>query len=292
MVEDSPEEYVHDLFEEVLWGRHPLAKTILGSAEVVGHMDRQKLVDHLGKFYDPARIVIAAVGQVDHDSFIELLSPSFSFSANPDNSVPARTSPQELPARQKIFTKPFEQAHVTLGVYGLAVTSLDRYKMMLLNILLGGNMSSRLFQEIREKRGLAYSVHSYLDSYEDSGYLAIYLGVNPVSLNETLSVVAHELGNICENEMSAEELAGVKDYARSGIFLAAENLEARMTRLARNELYFGRNISFEEVLEELQKVTAGDIAGLARQFFSHGVTAAVLGPVSGDEVSWEKIKTV
>ncbi|OKY74564.1 MAG: hypothetical protein BM485_11980 [Desulfobulbaceae bacterium DB1] len=285
MVEDTPEEQIHDLFEGLLWGHHPLGNTILGSLEVVSRMDRQKLLDHMRNFYTPGQVVFAAAGNLDHENFCGRLNALFS-SLHKSEALfrGERKMPQELPVVQKVFSKPLEQAHVALGTYGLDVSSPDRYKLMILNIILGGNMSSRLFQEIREKRGLAYSVHSYLDSYQDSGYLGVYLGVNPANVNHSLQVIRAELCKLCHEPVSAIELSNARDYARAGLFLAAENMEMRMTRLARNELYFGRDVSYDEVLREFDLVTAEDVCRLAGRLFSKGMTTAVLAPLSAADV--------
>lgn len=289
MVEDTPEEQVHEQFEGLLWGHHPLGNTILGPMEVVSRMDRQKLLDHAKSYYTPGRIVFAAAGNVQHQEFCDLLAASFASLHRHNGAGRKRKEPQELPLARKVFTKPLEQAHVTMGTYGMPVTSEERYKLMLLNILLGGNMSSRLFQEIREKRGLAYSVHSYLDAYADSGYLGIYLGVNPDNLNESLAVIRDELDKLSHHPVSAPELANAKDYARTGLFLAADNLEMRMTRIARNELYFGRNVDFDEVVAGLTAVNVDDVRHLAGRLFGRGMTTAVLGPVSDKDVQWKLV---
>jgi len=286
MVEDTPEEQVHELFEGLLWGHHPLGNTILGPMEVVSRMDRQKLLDHVNSFYTPDRIVFAAAGNVQHQEFCDLLAASFASLNRHNGTGRKRKEPQELPLTRKVFTKSLEQAHMTMGTYGMPVTSEERYKLMLLNILLGGNMSSRLFQEIREKRGLAYSVQSYLDAYADSGYLGIYLGVNPDNVNESLAVIRGELDKLSHRPVSDAELANAKDYARTGLFLAADNLEMRMTRIARNELYFGRNVDFDEVVAGLTKVTADDVRQLAARLFGRGMTTTVLGPVTDKDVQW------
>ena len=286
MVEDTPEEQVHELFEGLLWGHHPLGHTILGPMEVVSRMDRQKLLDHVKTFYSPDRIVFAAAGNVQHQEFCDLIAACFASLQRRDVDARKRKEPHELPLTRKIFTKPLEQVHVTMGTYGMPITSEERYRLMLLNILLGGNMSSRLFQEIREKRGLAYSVHSYLDAYADSGYLGIYLGVNPDNVNRSLAVIRDELDKLRHGPVSAAELANAKDYARTGLFLAADNLEMRMTRIARNELYFGRDVDFDEVVAGLTQVTVEDVCHLAGGLFGRGMTTAVLGPVAEKDVQW------
>ncbi len=286
MVEDTPEEHVHELFEGLLWGRHPLGNTILGPTEVISRMDRVKLLDHIKTFYTPDRIVFAAAGNVQHEVFCDLIAENFSSLASQEFSNRKRKEPQEQQAVRRIFTKQLEQVHVTMGTYGMSVVADERYSLMLLNILLGGNMSSRLFQEIREKRGLAYSVHSYLDAYVDSGYVGMYIGVNPENLNKSIAVIRNELERFTAEPVSDKELANAKEYARTGLFLAADNLEMRMTRIARNELYFGRNVEFDEVVEGLTAVTSSDLCELAQRIFSKEMTTAVLGPVSDRDISW------
>ncbi|MFZ5765709.1 MAG: M16 family metallopeptidase [Thermodesulfobacteriota bacterium] len=285
MVEDTPEEQIHDLFEKLLWGHHPLGNTVLGAVEVVSRMDRQKLLDHLRNFYTPDRIVIAAAGNVEHDAFVGLLDMLFSpLCVVHPLFRSERKAPTELALEQKVLAKPLEQAHVALGTYGLDVHSPDRYALMLLNIMLGGNMSSRLFQEIREKRGLAYSVHSYLDSYQDGGYIGIYLGVHPANINCTLDLVETEIVRFCQAPVTAEELTNARVYARAGLLLAAESMEMRMTRLGRNELYFGRDVSFDEVLRGLEKVTGDAVCRLACHLFGKGMSTVVVGPLAAHEV--------
>ncbi len=286
MVEDSPEELIHEYFERLLWGQHPLGNTVLGPVQVINRIDSDTLQDFVGGHYLPGRVVLAAAGNVEHQQFCDLLFSSFSSFGAGGKSASSRCQPDMIAPEHKVYSKPLEQAHVTMGAYGLPVTSEERYTLMLLNVIFGGNMSSRLFQEAREKRGLAYSVHSYLDSYCDCGYLAVYLGVNPATLNESLAVIRHEIDTICSQAIPDTELQGAKDYGRAGLFLASENLESRMTRIARNEMYFGRNVSFDEVLAGLDAVSGDEITRLAGKLFSRGLSSAVLGPLDGADVLW------
>ena len=211
MVEDVPDDHIHDLFAALLWGIHPLGKTILGSQEIIGAMDARKLLDYVLKNYTTDRIVIAAAGNVAHDEFVDLWQGAFHKYGKTGDSR-KRTKPSLLPAGRKIYTRPLEQVHTILGTYGLSVIDSDRYGYLLLNVLLGGNMSSRLFQEIREKRGLAYSVYSYIAPYTDSGYLAVYLGVEPTSINESLELVAKELHMLQNVPVAQEELGNAKNF--------------------------------------------------------------------------------
>jgi predicted Zn-dependent peptidase len=187
-----------------------------------------------------------------------------------------------------VDTRPLEQEHLVLGCPGLAGNSAERYGLLLLNTILGGNMSSRLFQEIREKRGLAYSVFSYLVSHSDCGYAGVYLGVDPESLPQVLALVRRELTRLHREPVTAAELADAVDYLRAGMYLAAENMEARMTRLARNEYTFGRDIPIDEVVAEIGRVSPDDLLELAGRVFAGGnLTLAAIGPVSEEKLREE-----
>ena len=175
-----------------------------------------------------------------------------------------------------------------MGTYGLSVVDADRFSYLLLNVILGGNMSSRLFQEIRERRGLAYSIYSYIATYSDCGYLAIYLGVGRQSVNESLSLIAGEINALQKTPVSEKELANAKDFVKSGLFLSMESMEAIMTRIARNEIYFGKYITLEEVINSIDNVTSGDVLRLADAIFSRqDLTFAGLGPLENVGVDWQ-----
>jgi predicted Zn-dependent peptidase len=280
MVEDMPDDHIHDLFAGLIWGIHPLGKTILGSHEIVAAMDSQKLREYVQKYYTTDKIVIAAAGNVDHEDFVSLWQNSFEKFGRDCDEVIKRNEPALLPVSRKIYNKPLEQAHILMGTYGLPVVDDDRYGYLLLNVLLGGNMSSRLFQEIRERRGLAYSIYSYIASYTDCGYLAIYLGVDRESVNKSLSLIAREIDILMNQAVSGKELLDAKDFIKSGLYLSMENMEAIMTRIARNELHFGKYISLNEVVEFIDNVTDSDILRLAGKIFGRqDLTLAGLGPL-------------
>jgi len=280
MVEDMPEDHIHDLFAALLWGTHPLGKTILGSHEIVAAMTSGKLREYVQKYYTTDKIVVAAAGNVGHDDFVSLWQNAFDkFGQTSDPSL-ARSKPFLLPSSHRLYAKHLEQAHILLGTYGLSVTHEDRFGYLLLNVLLGGNMSSRLFQEIREKRGLAYSIYSYIASYSDSGYLAIYMGVDKESVNESLALIFQEISNMQNSPVSETELDNAKDFVKSGLFLSLENMETIMTRIARNELHFGRYIPLKEVLDSIDGVSCEDILRLSGSIFGgQGLTVAGLGPL-------------
>ncbi len=280
MVEDMPDDHIHDLFAGLLWGMHPLGKTILGNHEIVSAMDSKKLQEYVQKYYTTDRIVIAAAGNVDHDSFVSLWQNGLEKFARSSDFVMERKVPAPVPVNRKVYSKPLEQAHILLGTYGLSIVDADRYGFLLLNTLLGGNMSSRLFQEIRERRGLAYSIYSYIASYTDCGYLAIYLGVDRVSVNESLSLISREIDTLQNQPVSGKELLDAKNFIKSGLFLSMENMEAIMTRIARNEIYFGKYIPLAEVVDAIDNVTEDDILRLSAEIFGRQeLTMAGLGPL-------------
>jgi predicted Zn-dependent peptidase len=287
MVEDTPDDQIQDLFAAQLWGRHPLGNTVLGSREVVQAMDAHKLADYVRRFYAPERILIAAAGNVDHDAFCRLWESALADLAPRGSEGLVRVAPVPQATVRKVHSRDLEQVHLVLGTYALPCDDPERYSLLLLNIILGGNMSSRLFQEIRENRGLAYSVGSDLAFYDDSGSLAVSLGVDREAVNESIAVIHEELRRLTLEPMDAAELANAKEYATSSLYLAAENIEARMTRLARNELCFGRDIPLPEAAAALDKVTAEGITELgARLFAGRDLVMTALGPLDHDEVDW------
>ncbi len=288
MAEDDPADLVHDLFAGLLFAGHPLGRPVLGGRETVAVMDRHRLLDHRGRFHRPERIVISAAGNVAHEELVALCRPYFEgFAPQAAGRPPARTTPPPAshPAR-RIYRRDLEQVHVVLGVRTGGLADPDRFALVLLNVVLGGNMSSRLFQQIREERGLAYSVYSYLDTFADCGQLAVYLGVDAATLGESLAIVGQQFASLCERPVAEAELERALRYALADLYLSAENMEARMGRNARNEFTFGRFIPYDEVAAQFGRVRAADIQRLARAILGGPVAGAVLGPVVTPEVEW------
>lgn len=287
MVEDMPEDQIHEIFEASFWGDHSLARPVLGDPQVVGEMSGAQLRSYIEDHYAPTKVVISCAGKVDHEEICQLLEPhwgGFSWdSVNHDRVAPA---PQR-DLGKKVVSKDLEQVQLVMGAKGLEITSEDRFALVLLNTILGGNMSSRLFQEVREKRGLAYSISSFIESYIDCGYFGISCGVAPATINETQAIIADQLALIgTEANVSAAEMGHALDYTRGSLYLAAENLESRMTRNARNELYFGRHIPVSEVVSRFEQVTSAEISALAANIFSEPLCAVAMGPVAANEVNW------
>ena len=286
MVEDTPDDQIHELFNRQLWGRHPLGNTVLGPREVVGALSAQHLVGYVKRFYRPERVLIVASGNVEHDAFCALWQKDLGGFASSKAAPPQRSIPELLAPQRVVYPKALEQVHMVLGTYGLPVGAAERYELFLLNILLGGNMSSRLFQEIREKRGLAYSVYSYLNPHSDCGVLAVYLGVDPAATEEALGLVRREIERFARQPVGDKELAEAKQYAKAGVYLGAESMETRMTRLARNEIAFGRDVPMEEVVSGIAAVTPAQIRRLATALFARPLAAAALGPLDEDAIDW------
>ena len=293
MVEDTPDDLVHDLFNRELWGRHPLGNTVLGSPRVIGALTPHHLQEYVQRHYTPGRILIAAAGKVEHESFRKLWSKPFGKikgGAGEGAAVAlSRRAPEYREPLRRVFDRGLEQVHLVMGTYGLSETDPDRYALQLLNTVLGGNMSSRLFQEIREKRGLAYSVYSYLNPNSDSGGLGVYLGVDPLTAEEAAGLVGKEIRCLAREPIAAEVLAEARDYARAVIMLAEENTEARMCRLARNVINFKRDLPLAEMLAGFDRVTADDIRAIAEKIFARPLTAVALGPLDDDLLDWDAL---
>ena len=278
MLEDAPEDYVHLLSGHNFWGDHPLGRSILGTRENILNFDSPIIKDFFHRFYHPERIVVAVCGNVDHQRLLELVAPTFGGIVS-DQNLPERHAPEISPG-MRIHFRELEQVHVCLSTPGLSITDPRRFALSLLNSLLGGNMSSRLFQEIRERRGLAYSVYSYIGSHVDSGMFGIYAGIHPDNVQQTIELIVQEMNAICRTPITAAELQDAKEFTKGNLILATESVDNQMVRLAQNEIHFNEYIPLESVIEHIEAVTAEEIQELARTLFiseQSGVT--LLGQV-------------
>ncbi len=278
MVEDSPEEYVHLLAGHNFWGDHPLGRSILGTRENILNFDSRTIKQFFRRFYHPERIVIAVCGNVDHDRMVDLVGPAFGSIIN-GQSLPERCNPRINP-RMRAHNRTLEQVHICLSTLGLSITDPRRFAFSLLNTLLGGNMSSRLFQEIREQRGLAYSVYSYISSHVDTGLFGIYTGVHPDNVRQAIDLIVQTMNTIRRTPISAAELQDAKEYTKGNLILAGESVDNQMVRLAQNEIHFNDYIPIERVIEQVEAVTAEEIQTLAQTLFkTEQSSATILGPV-------------
>ena len=283
MLEDTPDEHIHVLFSNLHWMNHPLGMSVLGTPDSVSSIGREDILSHMRKFYTPEQILLVAAGNVDHQTVVDQLRPLFE-QIQPSDKVPARTSPN-YHAGTSCFHKDLEQVHVCLGGLGPTLSSQQRFAGAVLNIILGGNMSSRLFQEIREKRGIAYSIFSFLASYIDAGLLGVYLATEPKNVNRSLEIIRNEIGRIQKGDISESELAATKEHIIGGILLGSESTDSRMMRLAKNEYVYGRYISHEEVISVIEKVRLEEVVDVARESFRDDrVSLVTLGPFQREEL--------
>ncbi len=278
MVEDSPEEYLHLMAGRDFWGKHPLGRSILGTPQNILSFNAQSIKDFFRQFYHPERIIISVAGNVDHDAFVDLIGPAFG-SIHNGQHLPDREKPEITPAA-KAYRRDLEQTHICLSTLGLSITARQRFAFSLINTLLGGNMSSRLFQEVREKRGLAYSVYSFIASHEDTGMFGIYAGVHPDNVARTIELVVETLKNLTQTPVSKAELRDAKEFTKGNLCLAAESVDNQMVRLAQNEIHFGSYIPISKVIESVEAVTVEDIQQLGKTLFRPDQTAlTLLGPI-------------
>jgi predicted Zn-dependent peptidase len=289
MVEDNPEEYVHILSGKNYWGDNPLGRSILGSPENILRFDAEAVRDFFHRCYQPDRILIAAAGKVNHQAFVDRIAPAFE-SIGPGSGFPQRSTPDGS-RYVDVCHRKLEQVHICLSAPGLATTDPFRFAFSLMNSILGGNMSSRLFQEIREKRGLAYSVYSYLVSYEDTGMFGIYAGVEPSRAAEVTALIAEIMRELKGSPVLPGELQDAKEFTKGNMLLASESTDNQMVRLAQGEINFERYVPLEEVVDHIEAVTAEMIQSLAEKLFRDDkMVLTVLGPLSNDAPFQEAIR--
>lgn len=277
MYEDTPDELVQDLFNLAFFGDHPLARPIAGTRTSMRAANRDDVLAYMERFYTPDRLVVSVAGHFESEAVLEQLDRTVGqLKRPPTRLIETPPAPRSM---VKVKYKDIEQVHVCLGVEGVAVSNPDRYAVTLLDAILGGGMSSRLFQEVREKRGMAYSISSYEVMYENAGVFGVYAGCSPKHLEEVLRLSLEELDKAKAGDITELELQRAKDQLKGGMLLSLETPRNRMSRMARNELSFGRLVAPEEILAEVERVTLQDLTRVARQVFdSRTLTTTVVGP--------------
>ncbi|MEJ2168853.1 MAG: pitrilysin family protein [Desulfobacterales bacterium] len=288
MVEDSPEEYVHVLSTRNFWGGNPLGRSILGTPENIVRFDAQSIKNFFQRLYQPDRIVISAAGNIDHNRLVNLVGPVFE-TIQPRDGFPQRIKPQGA-SMVALNHRNLEQMHICLTAPGISITDPRRYACSLLNTVLGGNMSSRLFQEVRERRGLAYSVYSFVSSHVDTGMFGFYMGVDPRRARESVRLVLEEIDRMKQEPVDSSELMGAKEYTKGSLLLASESADNQMVRCAQNEIHFENEITLETIIESIEAVTAEDLLNTATELFDRDQMAlTLLGPVEDDQQELEEI---
>lgn len=277
MEADNPEYLVHEIFSASFWKDHPLGKPILGTRETVKRFSRESVDRYYRRFYVPANITITAAGKLDHARLVEMIRDRFE--ALPANgAVPPSPQPSTHARLNLRHKKSLEQIHLCLGVPCYPLPHEQRYAASVLNTLLGGGMSSRLFQNIREKRGLAYAVFSELSGYRDTGALQVYAGTSASSFREVVRLILEEFQRLKQDPVTEEELQRAKENLKGSLLLGLESSSSRMANLARQYLYFQRFYTLDEMAERIDAVTASDVQRAAQDFFDRRHLAlAVVG---------------
>ncbi|HEY0700134.1 MAG TPA: pitrilysin family protein [Micromonospora sp.] len=284
MHDDEPGDEVHDLFTGAVYGDHPLGRLISGTEETVSPMTRSQIQAFYRQRYAAPSIVVAAAGNLDHTETVKLVRQALRgtpLDTGPAQPAPIRPAAPAVDLRSAVTVverKETEQAHVVLGCTGIGRLDERRFALGVLNNVLGGGMSSRLFQEIRERRGLAYSVYSYSSQYADSGLFAVYAGCAPGKVDEVLNLVRDELAAVAANGISQTELARGKGMAKGSYVLGLEDTGSRMSRLAKGELLYGDLLSVDDLLARVDAVTAEEVNTLATDLLSSPMSLAVVGP--------------
>lgn len=276
MYEDTPEELVHDVFEQTLFSTHPLGKSIIGTEKTVSSISRDDITGYIAHRYRPDRIVVSAAGNLEHKELVKLAEKAL---GNLEGCAPERVTKAPKPSgkSKQIRKRDVEQIHFVMGTTGYSKLDKNRYSLSIMNNVLGGNMSSRLFQEIREKRGLAYSIGSYGRSYADGGFFCVYGGTSPTTYEQVLELTRAEFANLRKNGLTDDELNKAKTQVRGALVLGLESMAARMNRYGESLLAYGRVIPITEVLAEYDAVTHDSIAAVANQVLdeTHTTLAAV-----------------
>lgn len=289
MEADQPEFVLHEAFISNFWKGHGLGKPILGTKETVKKFGQEMLLDYYHRVYSPKNILITAAGSLDHEELVKLIRDKFEglqeYGAVPVDSVPKPHAPIVLKKRESL-----EQVHITMGVPAYPLAHELRFPLYVLNTVLGGGMSSRLFQDIREKQGLAYAVYSELSLFSDTGCFTIYAGTGVETAKQVVTSIMQEIRQIKDNPIGYDELRRAKDHLKGSLMLSLESTSSRMSNLARQELYFKDFLSLDEMLENIESVTREEVQKIAQEFFhTENIALAMLGKLGDLKVTREDL---
>jgi predicted Zn-dependent peptidase len=280
MVQDDPEDLVQELHAQQALEQHPLGRPILGEAGIIQSLGRERLLKYVLRHYHPVQTVIAVAGNFEVKELLPLLEGAFGSFRRPAWPRLNRWPP-EVKGGLQVRQKPLEQAHLSMGLRGVALTHKDRYAAHTLNAVLGGSVSSRLFQEIREKRGLTYSIYSYLSSFSDAGMLTVYAATRPKEAARVVELICREIRRLRTSAVERKELDRAKNQMKGSLMLGLESTHSRMSKLAKDELFHGRQTTLEEMMTEIHRVSSEQVLSLARELFTlENLSLTALGPVS------------
>jgi predicted Zn-dependent peptidase len=293
MRDDDPSDLVHDLYAETYYGDTHLGRPILGTIKSIKEMSRSSVFNYYKKKYLPQDLVVAVAGNIKHKRVVTMVEEALSR----DNFLNVKGAPQirpNTPVKTKpmqsvgLLTRKTEQAHMFYGMEGVARSDERRFAMGVLSSALGGGMSSRLFQEIREKRGLAYSVYAYAQQFAGSGQIGFYAGCNPTKAIEVVEIIREVLADVAENGMSHEEIERAKGAVRGSLVLSQEDSASRMSRIGKNEIVYGQVMGFDDILKAIARVNPSDVREIASEYLTKSPTLALVGPFK-NEAKFEKV---
>jgi predicted Zn-dependent peptidase len=289
MDEDNPDYLVHEIFTQSFWKDHPLGRPILGTRDTVKKFDRTPVFDFYSQRFSPGNMIITAAGYLNHESFVEVVAKRFE-SMKPMSNGFHSSPPKIVPKIILRNKKSLEQVQICLGVPSYPITHERRHTSYILNTLLGGGMSSRLFQNIRERQGLAYAIYSDLNPYRDTGCMSIYAGTSRASAGKVVESIVSEFRKLKTEMVSADELRRSKDQLKGSLMLSLESSNARMSNLARQEMYFDHFYGLDELIAKIEAVTAEELQELANQFFeTDNIAVTVLGNLNGLKLTREQL---
>jgi predicted Zn-dependent peptidase len=278
MVEDTPDDLIYDLFAAQLWEGHPLGRPILGSRDAVIGYGRDNVLHYFGEEYVPPRVIIAAAGNASHQQVVDLFGRGFD--AFTRTARPRAGAPPSLQGGVNLVAKTLEQVHLILGFPGLHHAAPERYALFLLNDVIGGSMSSRLFQEIRERQGLVYAIHSGVQAYTDTGTLYVYAATDAQNFSKVLKSILKELRDLKKDGITAEELTRAKDHLKGSLMLSLESTSSRMNRLAKHEMHHGAFFTMDQMLAAIDAVRLEEVEALITLLLDEGrVALTTLGPL-------------
>ncbi len=281
-MEDTPDDRIHELFSSTLWPDHPIGLPILGRRETVGGFGHDASVLFRERHYLTGNTVVAAAGHVDHDALVELVERHLIMPDGPRSARPAAHAPSA--SRLAVLEKDTEQAHICYGMSALNAHHEDRFTLAIIDAILGGGMASRLFQEIREKKGLAYAVYSFHALYQETGQFSVYAGTRPSNTEQVIRLIQAEMERVRTQGVTAEELHRTKQSIKGHLVLGLESTRNRMTRLGKNEVTNGEILSVDEVVHRVDAVCDADVKRVANEVLSAEKVLAVVGPFSAEDL--------
>ncbi|MDH5588305.1 MAG: insulinase family protein [Nitrospirota bacterium] len=284
-VQDDPEDYIHELHAKDVLGNHPIGRPILGTPRSMQQMNRRMLLQYKGKHYRPENTIVAVAGNFSFPQLLDYVNKYFGrWHSEGAATVSAKNQsyhwPEQPSTRHSLHQKPLEQVHLCVGLKGLPVGHPDRYVAHVLNTILGGGVSSRLFQEVREKRGLAYTIYSHLSSFLDGGTLTVYAATRPTEVEAVIEQIAKETKKLCRRGVSIKELERTKTQLKGNLMLGLEGTYGRMNKLAKDELYQGRHVSLQEMVKAIDRITQDQIRQLSQKLLDQKeLVVTALGPI-------------